>query len=207
MLLDSLRYCIHVAFHPFDGFWDLKHEKRGNAKAATILVFLVVLSRVFKRQATGFIFNFNDVNTLNLGYEFRLIAVSLFMWVIANWCLTTLMDGEGSLKDIYITTAYALTPFILVYIPLTIISNYLITEEGAFYNFFNMLPTVWFCLLLFIGIMIVHQYSIKKTVLTIFLTLVGIGIIIFLGLLFVNLLEDISNFVLTLYQELVFRLY
>ena len=31
---DSLRYALHVITHPFDGFWDLVHEKRGTIAAA-----------------------------------------------------------------------------------------------------------------------------------------------------------------------------
>jgi len=34
----ELLYVFHIMFHPFDGFWDLKHEKRGSVRAgATIL--------------------------------------------------------------------------------------------------------------------------------------------------------------------------
>ena len=37
---ESLRYALYVMTHPFDGFWDLTHEKRGSIAAAnTILIF------------------------------------------------------------------------------------------------------------------------------------------------------------------------
>ena len=29
---DSLRYALYVMTHPFDGFWDLTHEKRGSIR-------------------------------------------------------------------------------------------------------------------------------------------------------------------------------
>src|SRR5690554_2533835 len=56
-VLDSLRYSIYVIFHPFDGFWDLKHEKRGNVTSATIILLLTILAWVFRQQYEGFIFN------------------------------------------------------------------------------------------------------------------------------------------------------
>ena len=31
---ESLRYSLYVLTHPFDGFWDLTHEKRGSLAAA-----------------------------------------------------------------------------------------------------------------------------------------------------------------------------
>lgn len=206
MLINSLKYSLHVIFHPFDGFWDLKHEKRGNAKAATILVLLLVFVRIFKRQATGFIFNTNDIKTLNVMYELRFVVLSLLIWCVSNWCLTSLMDGEGSFKDIYITTAYAMTPMIIIYFPLTILSNFLLIEEKEFYTFFNGLAMVWFCWLLWIGIMTVHQYTVKKTIITIFLTLASMGIIIFLGLVSLQLFEWVSRFVVSVIREVLYRM-
>ena len=35
-LKEELLYAFHVIFHPFDGFWDLKHEKRGGVRGATV---------------------------------------------------------------------------------------------------------------------------------------------------------------------------
>ena len=36
---DSLRYALHCIVRPFDGFWDLTHEKRGSMAAAIQLLF------------------------------------------------------------------------------------------------------------------------------------------------------------------------
>ena len=33
--LNKFLYGFYIMVHPFDGFWDLKHEKRGSAKAGT----------------------------------------------------------------------------------------------------------------------------------------------------------------------------
>ena len=45
-LYDSVKYSRHVIFHPFDGFWDLKHERRGSVSAATVILVLVCLTYV-----------------------------------------------------------------------------------------------------------------------------------------------------------------
>jgi hypothetical protein len=37
------------------------------------------------------------------------------------------------MKDIAIATAYALTPFILINIPMVVFRNYITIDEGAFY--------------------------------------------------------------------------
>ena len=36
----TLRYSLYVIFHPFDGFWDLIHERRGSIGAATAIFIM-----------------------------------------------------------------------------------------------------------------------------------------------------------------------
>ena len=54
-LREELMYCFHILFHPFDGFWDLKHEKRGSARAATVLLIIAVLSSLYKDIGAGYL--------------------------------------------------------------------------------------------------------------------------------------------------------
>ena len=42
----SLRYSLHVITHPFDGFWDLVHEKRGSLAAAHTFLALFLITYV-----------------------------------------------------------------------------------------------------------------------------------------------------------------
>ena len=90
--LQSLRYALYVVFHPFDGFWDLKHERRGTMPAAAILLALVTATYVFVRQYTGFIFNPRDLTRLNILIEAASILVPFILWSMVNWALTTLME-------------------------------------------------------------------------------------------------------------------
>ena len=105
------------------------------------------------------------------------------------------MDGEGSLKDIFITTAYALTPVVLINIPMLLLSNVMILEETVFYTVLDALSVLWAALLILIGIMTVHQFTMPKTIATIAVAVVGMIIILFLILLFVSIIQQIVSFV------------
>ncbi|MDK2992629.1 MAG: hypothetical protein PWP48_1862 [Clostridiales bacterium] len=205
-LLDSLGYSFHVIFHPFDGFWDLKHEKRGSLSAAFIIIILLIVTFVLRRQLTGFAFNTNNPKTLNIFTEIFSVVIPYGLWCVANWCLTTLMDGEGSFTDIVIATAYATVPLILINLPLIPFSHIITAEEGAFYTFFAQLAVFWCGLLIVLGTMVTHQYTIGKTIGTSLLTIVGMGIIIFIGLLVFDLLQQMITFVYTIYREITFRI-
>lgn len=206
-VLRSLRFCTFLIFRPFKGFWDLKHERRGNLATALVIVALTTATEVFRRQATGFLFNaMTDTSSMNLLAESLTIIVPLVLWTVSNWCLTALMDGDGSFRDIFVATSYALAPMILVNVPLIGLSHLIIAEEGAFYWFFSALAVVWTGGLILLGTMVTHQFTLAKTILVAVLTIVGMGLIIFIMLLFFDLLQKMYSFGYTVFMEVVFRM-
>lgn len=202
----GLKYALYLVFHPFDGFWDLKHEKRGNVPAATVILALVTVTYIFVRQYTGFIFNARNLKQLNILIETASVLVPFALWASVNWALTTLMEGKGTPTDVYIASAYALTPLVLVNVPATILSHFITVQEGAFYYFLVVVGILWAASLLFIGTMVTHDYDTKKTTWTTLFMLVGIVIVLFLGLLFFTLIDKLTGFVRDIYSEIVFRL-
>ena len=119
-----------------------------------------------------------------------------------NWSLTTLMNGKGTFKDILIATGYSFTPLILVLIPMTIVSNYLAADEGAFYYLVLSIALVWSLFLLFFSTMVTHEYSLGATIGVTLLILVGIGITMFIALLFVDIVLQLFAFIGEVYREL-----
>ena len=55
--IQSLKFALYCITHPFDGFWDLTHEKRGSIAAANTILILTLIVRIMKLQYTSFIFN------------------------------------------------------------------------------------------------------------------------------------------------------
>ncbi|MEV5025438.1 Yip1 family protein [Paenibacillus sp. LPE1-1-1.1] len=203
--LKDAKYTLHVAFHPFDGFWDLKYENKGKLRIALAILFGVTVMMILKRQYAGYVVNFNYPLDLNSIDELKYIVLPFLLWCVANWSLTTLMDGEGKFKEIVIATCYAMLPLILIYLPNILLSNVITLREASFYFLLESAATLWFVWLLFIGTMTVHQYTVMKTIMTMLLTVVVMGVIIFLGLLFFSLIQQIVAFVYTIYQELSLR--
>lgn len=204
-VLRSLLYSLFLILHPNDAFWDLKYERRGNVPAATIILGLVVFTYIFMRQTMGFIFNPVDLTKLNIVTEMASVLVPFFLWCIVNWSLTTLMSGKGTFRDIYIASAFALTPLVIVNIPVTIVSNVLILEEGPFIAVLAVTATVWAGMLLFIGTMVTHEYDTTKTAFTCVLMVAGMTAVLFLIILFFSLVNEAVVFGSSIYREILFR--
>ena len=204
---DSLLYSFHVIFHPFDGFWCAQREGKGEPRAATIIIALVTMVYILSKQLTGFIFNTEIDQDFNLFSELLGVIVPVLLWCVANWSITTLMDGEGSFKDIYIATAYSLVPLILINVPMIILSRIIVQEEQRIYQALGILAVVWTSFLIFSGLMTIHQHTATKTVVTILIAVVAMAAMLFLFLLFFALIQQLINFVYMFYKEMTLRLY
>ena len=204
--LQTLRYSLHVIFHPADGFWDLIHAKRGSYAAANFMVILTLLTHLWKLRFTSFLFYNNNWEKVNIFREFASILLPLAIFCICNWGVTTLFDGKGHLGDIYMGTAYALTPYVLIQIPIIILSNFVTVEESAFYSVFNSISFVWIGILIFMAIMMIHSYSFAKTLLFVIFTAAGMLIFIFIMLLFFSMISQGVAYFVSLGREVIFRL-
>lgn len=205
--VSALRYGLYVILHPFDGFWDLKHEKRGSMAAAHTFVLLTLLTQVWSKMYSNWMFVDVDLQTFHVWLECGTVLVPLVIWCIANWCLTTLFDGKGTLRDIYLMTAYALVPFILLRLPMIFVSNVLLTDEQMLFTFFNALGLLWSAALLLCGLMMTHDYSFGKTIFSTLASVVGMAVIITLCLMLFSMLSEAVGYFVSLFREIRFQFY
>ncbi|VEU80300.1 Yip1 family protein [Haploplasma axanthum] len=201
-----IKFPKYLLTHPFDGFYDFKKYKKGKLSVAIVYVFLYVLFRIIKFSYESPIVS--TVNPLNLNTIKEIVTVILMVLVfsIANWAVTTLMEGKGNFKEIFTVTGYSLFPIVIIGIPFVFISNLLTKDEMAIYNLvigFSYLATAW---LLFMGILNVHEYGLGKTIGAFILTAVAMAVMIFFAILFFDLIQQIISFIKILWQEINLRL-
>ena len=202
----SLRYAMYVITHPFDGFWDLIHEKKGSIAAANTFLILFLVIRVLKLIATNFQFISAPIQHINVFEEMGSLLLPFIVLCVANWAMTTLFEGKGRFKDIYMGMCYALVPYILIQLPMILVSNMLTYEEGSFYSVLLAFSVIWCVFLVFVGLMEIHDYGPGKTFIFLIVTVVGACVILFLMLVFFSLLSDAVAFFVSFYREIVFRL-
>ncbi|MGF7144521.1 hypothetical protein HNQ56_002952 [Anaerotaenia torta] len=200
--LMDVKYLQYVIFHPFDGFFETKFRGKGSILLATILLLLYGILGIFSTQYTGFIFNFYPTFALDSINLFMTSILPVVLFFISNWSTTTLMNGNGKLKDIYIVACYSLLPLILFKVSTVLLSNVITIEEGPILSAFNYLGVVWFCFLIFTGLCTIHEYSVLKNIVTLLATLAAAIIIIFLLVLYFSLLEKVISFVSTIATEI-----
>ena len=197
---EELLYPFHLCFHPFDGFWDLKHEKRGSVRAASTILVITIIAMFYNSIGKGYLFNPED-NYSTIFVSILSVAVPVILWSVSNWCLTTLFDGEGSFKDIYIATCYSLSPLPIFVIISTILTNVLDKTGSSMVSLLITFGFIWAILLLFFGTLVTHDYSLGKNFITILGTILAMAVIMFVIILFSSLVIKMVTFVIAVFKE------
>lgn len=203
---EKVKYIKYCVFHPFDGFYEAKNRGRGSLIAATVLLCLYGILQCVKVQYTGFIMNFNHITRMNSVTIFISSLSVMLLFVISNWTTTTLFEGKGKLKHIYMVTCYSLLPIIFIDTIVVFASNFVISEETVILTALSTMGMVWFCFLVVTGLCTIHEFSLAKTLVTLVVTAFAALIILFLGVLFLSLLEQMFQFLYIFIKELMRRI-
>ncbi len=203
-LWSEYSYGYHVMFHPFDGFYDIKHEYRASMKGALLVLVLTIIAFIYQAIGKGYVLSPvpQDVSII---LTIASILLPVLLWTVANWCLTTLFDGEGSLRDIFIATCYSLFPLSAIIIATTFWSNFITVTETGFVSLFVGVGYFWVGILLFFGMMTIHDYTFSKNILTSIGSIVGMAFIMFVCILFSSLVGKIVSFIYNIFIELSYR--
>lgn len=202
---DFIKFPSYVLFHPFDGFYDFKFEKKGKFKIAVLFIALFAILRVLEIQYVGFVVRDYDPTNLNSFKEIIAVLIVLALFVVGNWSVTTLMNGKGNMKQIFMVTGYSLMPIVFIGYPAIIISNVIGFDEVGFYQILigiSYFGTFW---MLFTGLLNIHEYGLGKTIGAILFTLAAMLLMVFIGLLFFDLLQQFIGFLSMIWKEINLR--
>lgn len=196
---------LYTISHPMDGYYWIRHAERGSVPLAILLVVIFSCCFTANRLLASFVVNDLDPRTVDSLYELLGVLAFYLLLCVSNWSITCLMNGEGRMKDIAVAVGYGTVPISFVLVLATIVSQFIADDEQAFYTLLLVVGIAYGVIMILVGIMQVHNYTLGKTLLTLFLTVLAMLIIIFLLLLLSNLLGMVVNFFRSVYTELIFR--
>ncbi|MDE6606575.1 MAG: YIP1 family protein [Lachnospiraceae bacterium] len=202
---DKWNFMFYTMTHPADGFYEIRHRDRGSVPLAVVMVILFSICYSMNRMLASFVVNDVEPRTVDSLKELTAVLLLYLLFCVGNWSITCLMEGEGRLKDIAIAVGYALVPMIVTLVPATILSQGIADNEEAFYTMLVVVGIAYSVIIALIGIMQVHNYTLGKTLIVLFLTFIAMFIIIFVCLLLTDLVNQIYNFFYSLYTEIIFR--
>lgn len=205
MDLTQKQWVRHTVMHPFEGFDDMRWKKAGSLKIAMLIVTLLFFGEIAYGRLYGSQFMISYDKTFSIVPYLVWSFVLFGVWVIGNWAVCTLLDGEGTIRNICIFSAYALIPYVAQLYINVILSHILIWDELVFMQAIKWTGILWTVILLFSAVRSVHRYSFGRTVMAVALTIAAMLIILFLLVLFMSLVQQVYIFISSIYTELSYR--
>ncbi|MDD3170871.1 MAG: Yip1 family protein [Bacilli bacterium] len=202
---EFITYPLFIMFHPLKGFDYFKRENRARMDVAICFIVFLIFLRILEFQYSGFVINQVSVTELNSLSEIAMVLSPIIIITVANWSITTLFDGKGKMKEIFMMICYSLFPLIWAKIFGLFLSNVVSQQEEAIYHLVIGLGTFLMCYMAFFGFISIHEFGLLKCVGTLIATAVAILIICFIGILCFDLFQKMTGFIYTIYREISLR--
>lgn len=203
---EKLYYLKYSIFHPFDAFYEIRFRGKGSGLLAILILVLFSVLQCVSYQYTGFIINLNELAAINSLSIFVTCMLVFTLAIVSNWTITTLLNGKGNMTNILTVVAYSMVPTLCVLAFQVFASNFIILEEAMIVYVITGCGIVWSAFMMIAGLCVIHEYGFGKTLIAILLTVVAAAIIVFIGVLFFTLIEQMVTFLVSVGKEIMRRL-
>ena len=196
---------IGACVHPFAYFRNLKENKRTKLIMAAFFTFLLFFTTLLCDFFCGYMYGYVDPGSYNL--LFTLIGTSgiVLLYTVTNWGVCSIKGGKGRMYEVFIAVSYSVVPLIVYRLFYLIVSNILVPKEAFFLGIFEALAWIFAGFSLIVANMEIHEYDFFKVLKTTLIILLGMGLIIFLMFMIIILIQQLTTFIKTVYNELLLR--
>jgi hypothetical protein len=229
------RQMVNVLAHPEEAFWELKRTGDWLAVPVLMLGVILARMAVMQFMGFHYIFqgvektkwNFERImeqftSTVTLGMttfvyqgnpedtsiiqEGIRIVIPFVTWCLAHYAIAMIFYGEGSLKDVSVSAAFSLTPFILFSWPASLLlTNATTLSEKTLYFSISWIIKLWVFYLFVTHIRVIHDFTMKRVLATYVLGLITVVIIWALFALVYALTSNTYEFFYEVFYELTTR--
>ena len=204
-IYQELVFPFYIFKHPGDGYYGIKREKKGSNLSATIYLLLFFTAYIYWIFETSFLFNTQIPAEINMFQQMTTVFLPFFLWVVANYLVCSIRDGEGRLSDVYQATAYSLLPMIIAFPVLTIISKGLTYNESFIYTTLMFIAVAITVLYMIIMVKEIHFYDMKPTIANILISIFTALMILAVLFIVYLLLSEVFTLFSDVIRELINR--
>ncbi len=194
--------------HPIDCLDEIKIGKRGSVAAAGILYATAFFIRIVCSALTAFSFNTIEINKWMNPLTLALsISLPIILYIVGNYMIASINDGEGSVKGVFVGCAYAFSAYIVFTPMVTILTHVLTLTERFIVEFPTFLILAYTLILFFLTAKEIHAYSFKNTVKNIILTLFFVVLSVLALFILYALLNEVFSFIGQFFEEVKYRVF
>lgn len=201
----GIMYSLYTLLHPIDTLEGIRYNR---SRINMAVPFIIFAAAFVVRMAYLYIVHFplasielEDVNPVFEAVKLWIVPIS---WIPASFMATSISGGESKIKEITFTSALSLVPFIVINTPLMFLSNILSKSQASWYGVFSTLAYLGMFLILLLAMMILNNYTLRKTLGMMFVSAFMMLVIWLVALLCYILTGRAIQFIIGIIEE--FRL-
>ena len=202
-ILGDILYVFKIPSHPIDGFYNIRVNKNGSVAGASILYILFFIVYMAYQTSKGFIYQYVAVEDMDMNAIVIGFFVILILFVICNYLVSSIKDGDGSFKQVFMIPAYGVMPIMIAMSGVTIMSHFLTYNEAFLLPIIIYIGLIWSIISIFLGFQTVHDYTTKETVFSMIITVIFMIIVAVMALIIIIMWEKLWQFLLTLVKEMM----
>jgi hypothetical protein len=191
--------------HPADTCYEIKAKKRVSMTTAWLILGLLFLLYIAGILWTGFIFNRVIPEETILVKEALSILLPILIFVIANYLMSSLMEGEGTFRATFINSVGTLMPVFILYPIIIALSNVITLNESFLYTMGLSVMFGWVAILVFFNIKETHNYTVGQTIVNLLMTLLMMVILILVLIMVYLMVLQVTDFLTDVIKEVILR--
>ncbi|MCM1118566.1 MAG: YIP1 family protein [bacterium] len=202
----DIRYAWYFMRHPIDGCYGIARENRASVFTANLLVVIFTIEYMINKYMCGFLQKTVREGRYEIFSDIGMVVVVLVALTVCNYLVCTINDGEGTVKKIYCSFTYCLTPYVTL-IPLVFLLSHVVTVNEQFLISFGYCAIyVWVTVLFVLAVKEVNNYTAKETFKVLCLTAFTILIMALLIFIIYVLWAQVFEFISAIGGEVVYRI-
>ena len=199
----DILYALKTPRHPMDCYYEIRKLRQGDLLSAAVIYLLFFVDFMAFKTVKGFIYQTVKVENMDIGSIVLGFFVLLGLFVICNYLVTSINDGDGTFKQIFMIPAYGLMPAMIALLVVTCVSYVLTYNEAFLLTLVLLIGIVWSVITIFIGLQTVHDYTFGETVKSIILTVVFMVIVAVIGIIISIMWNSLYTFLASVGKEMI----
>jgi len=199
--INTTLFSFSVARRPFDSFYYMKLKEKGSLPGAAVNFIFFFAAYMIFQTSKGFIVQFVEIEDMDFNVIIGGFIGLYLLFVICNYLVTSINDGDGGIVDIFKLASYAMFPLSVTLLAVTVLSHVLTVNENFLLIFMLIGGFIWSGALLWIGLQEVHNYGFTDTFKSLVFTAVFILIAIVVLFNMTILFNQFTQFIEAIVRE------
>jgi tetratricopeptide (TPR) repeat protein len=201
--IQEITFMAYYIKNPADACYEVKVRKRVSVKTGIVYVALLIALYMMHLLFTGILFTPVVIERTDFFEELLKVLAPFVTFVLANYLIASLQEGEGTLRAVFINTCGALIPVFVILPMMILLSNVLTYNEQFVYQFGMSVMIGWSAILLFFSVKDTHNFSVKETIYSLLMTLLMMVVMMIVVIMIYMMAMQVVEFFADIVKEVV----